>query len=126
MIDPNSPDYEAWYQANLVCARQCAAWRKEIASQRATRALIDGAQRVALLSHSKLQGYTTKAELVALFADRGPQMRRFARAATRDELAERVIQDRLDTIDIEIARLEKQIRENQPSPLWRERKEEDA
>lgn len=123
MID--DPDQmEIWYQTQLVLARKCEELRGEIRSQCAARALVDGAQRVALMSHNRLQGYTTRAELVAIFADRGPQLRQWARQATRDELAGRVIADRLDAIDAEIARLERLIADNQPSPMWQERQED--
>jgi len=123
MIDPKSAQYEVWYQANLATSRQCEEWHDDIHNLKAVRALVDGAQRIAFMSHRRLQGYLTKAELAAHFENRGAEMRRFARSATRDELARRIIADRLAAIDAEIMRLEQLIADNRPDPRFRERKE---
>lgn len=109
-------DEAFWYQANLQCQRSCEAWSKEVTWQKALRALIP-AQRLGLEKQ-------TKAQLAELLKDRGAELRRFARASTKAALVEWIIQDRLATIGAEIARLEKQIADNQPDPRWRERGEE--
>jgi bifunctional ADP-heptose synthase (sugar kinase/adenylyltransferase) len=60
MIDPKSRDYETWYQANLLSARACEAWRKELADLEAARkevATSHYAELVADVSKAKLKSW---------------------------------------------------------------------
>lgn len=118
MIDPESAAYQAWYQAQLALARKCEAWRKEIADLELTR------DQVATSAYAEMISDWSKQQLKDRLMLGGRDAKQMARAGNREQMRDFLLDDQREAIRRRIIALQKQIEQNQSSPLWREMKEQ--
>jgi hypothetical protein len=119
MIDPNSKAGLEWSNTQRALADKCKALHLVIAEQQTRRAeVVAGeAQKRADLARIKMTN------LLEGLRDRGPRVWREIVALDKPALIDWLIQDRLARLDAEIARLEQELAESQPSPYWQPGKE---
>ena len=103
---------EAWYQANLECKHACDQMQASIATLKAEQATLKENYAKRLASYD-----STALQLMA--KQRGKAGKDIARCR-KQVIIDWLVQVKIDELDLRIAELQKKIREQSPSPYWRE------